>query len=498
MKKLFSKKNFYLYCAFFILALFAYITYKTPLAGDDWGYALNGSLGTPIKSALEFYQTWSGRFFSELWGMLIPCRKYLWNIINPLLFFGIFICLYKLSYVKNKNILSCLLILAMMLSVDDNLRMETYSWIMGTTYIIPLFFSLLYFVLVDKMMRTSLYDIKFKVCLYLVNILLFIIGLMMENIAATMIVGEVVLIIYAYFNKKQALKYLIINLAFSVVSFAILRCSPGSNARLLSEHATWNSMSLFEKISSAYPNFLSISFINNNYAISLFSLCLILLIIFTHKEVKTIYKVLNIIVLALGIVTVFSFVLGDSFLNSNSSIYSYIFWPIYIINAFVVLFVYTVGEYRANKVVYLLMIAGCNALVMLYSPIYGSRSAIYTVYYLIVVSTIIFDSININKHLVNIGLFIVLVLVVGDRTHEYLYKYRLVGLKQQERLEIIKYYQGHPEVKEAWIPRFPVYSIHGGDIEEGDTYHFETFKEYFRLPQSADKIIFYYEDSDTN
>ena len=114
------------------------------------------------------------------------------------------------------------------------------------------------------------------------------------------------------------------------------------------------------------------------------------------------------------------------------------------------------------------------------------------------VSTIIYDSINIKKQLQNIALFIVLVLIVGDRTHEYLYKYRLVGLKQQERLEIIKYYQGHPEVKEAWIPRFPVYSIHGGDIEEGDTYHFETFKEYFRLPQSADKIIFYYEDSDTN
>ncbi len=496
MKKIFSKKNFYLYCAFFILILFAYITFKTPLSGDDWGYYLNGKLGTPIKTALEFYQNWSGRFFSELWGMLIPCRKYLWNIINPLLFFGIFICLYKLSYVKNKNILSCLLIVAMMLSVDDNLRMETYTWIMGTTYVIPLFFSLLYFVLVDKMMRLDLYDIKLKVFFYLINVPLFIIGLMMENIAATMIVGEAVLIIYAFFNKKKALKYLIINLVVSVVSFVILRCSPGSAARLLSEHATWNNMSLFDKIASAYPNFLSITFINNNYAIGLFSLCLILLILFTHKDIKTIYKVINIGVLVLGIITVFSFVFGDCFLNNNSSIYSFIFWPIYIINAFVVLFVYTVGEYRTYKAVYLLMIAGCNALVMLYSPIYGSRSAIYTVYYLIVVSAIIFDSVNINKHLVCTALLIILVIIVGDRCHEYVYKYRLVGLKQKERLEIIKYYQGHPEVKEAWIPRFPVYSIHGGDVEIGDTYHFETFKEYYKLPQSADKIIFYYEDSD--
>ena len=102
MKKIFEKKNFYIYCSIFILLLFAYITYKTPLAGDDWGYALNGSLGTPIKTALEFYNSWSGRFFSELWGMIVPCHKWIWNIVNPLLFCGIFICIYKLSNINKK------------------------------------------------------------------------------------------------------------------------------------------------------------------------------------------------------------------------------------------------------------------------------------------------------------------------------------------------------------------------------------------------------------
>ena len=81
---------------------------------------------------------------------------------------------------------------------------------------------------------------------------------------------------------------------------------------------------------------------------------------------------------------------------------------------------------------------------------------------------------------------------MADRTGEYLYKYKLVGLRQNERLEVIKYYQDHPEVEEVWIPRFPIYTIHSGDVEIGDTYHFETFKEYYKLPQDADKIIFYY------
>lgn len=172
MKNIFKKKNFYLLAALFVLALFAYITYKTPLAGDDWGYYINGYKDNPITMALNFYYSWSGRFFSELWGMIMPRNKWLWNIINPLLFFGIFISIYKLGYIKNKYITVPLFMLAFMLSVKDNLRMETYTWIMGTTYVVPLFLSLLYFLVLDQLFSKNLYDTKLKIFVYLDNILL--------------------------------------------------------------------------------------------------------------------------------------------------------------------------------------------------------------------------------------------------------------------------------------------------------------------------------------
>ena len=491
MSNLFKKKNFYVLASIFVLMLFAYITCKTPLAGDDWGYALNGSAGTPIKTALEFYNSWSGRFFSELWGMIVPGHKWIWNIVNPLLFMGIFICIYKLAYVQNKPILCSLLILAIMLSVDDNLRMETYSWIMGTTYIIPLFLSLLYFVIVDNLLKNEIYDIGLIIFAIIDNLFLFIIGLMMENIAASMIVGIVFVLVYAFLYKKKAVKYLIPNLVFSILSFVLMRMSPGSASRLNGEHAAWAKLSLFEKLANGYPNFLNMTFIENNYAILLFSICLILLICFSRKKNK-VQKLLPIIILLMGIITVFSFVFTEALVNPNS-VYSFIFCPVYIINAFYVLFTCLDNDYRKNKALFMLMFAGCNALVMLYSPIYGSRSAIYTVYYLIVVSILILDFVNINKHHVKTILLVLLVLIIGDRTREYIYKYRLVGIKQNERLEIIKYYQDHPEVEEAWIPRFPIFTVHGADVEIGDTYHFETFKDYYNLPQDADKIIFYYE-----
>ena len=230
MKKVFEKKNFFLLIALFVLALFAYITYKTPLAGDDWGYALNGAKGSPIAMALTFYKTWSGRFFSELWGMLIPAHKWAWNIINPLLFALIFISVYKLGYVRNKPIVCSLFILAFMLSVDDNLRMETYSWIMGTTYVIPLLLSLVYFVIIDKLMDRNYFGTRLKISLYLSNIL------------------------------------------------------------------AWAKLSIIKKIATAYPNFLQMTFISNNYAILLFSIVLIGLMIYSKRKVHIIYRVVSIFI----------------------------------------------------------------------------------------------------------------------------------------------------------------------------------------------------------
>ena len=70
----------------------------------------------------------------------------------------------------------------------------------------------------------------------------------------------------------------------------------------------------------------------------------------------------------------------------------------------------------------------------------------------------------------------------------------MVGIKQSERLGIINDYKENYWVEEGWIPRFPPFTVHGADIEEGDTYHFETFRNYYELPQDPDKIIFYCED----
>lgn len=479
--------------------LFFYITYKTPLAGDDWGYALNGASANPFMMAVNFYNGWSGRFFSELWGFIAAPNKIIWNIVNPLIFVIIFLGIYYEIHVRKYYVLVPLLIIAVILSVDDNLRMETYTWLMGTTYTIPLALSFIYFISIEKLLfRNTSIKGKYKLIAALNNLLLFYIGLTMENIAAVMILAIILLLIYAYFHKKELIPYLIMNLVVSIVAFALMRVSPGSTARMLRDSADWMKMNFIEKIVNGYPSFLEFTFINNNYLILFLSLIMICLCLCGQKKIKLFLKLISLFIQFLAIIAVFSFVFikaDYNYLLDPNSLFSMLFWPIYTLDILLLIIFGMENNRRKDKALFFFMLGGSANLVMMYSPIFGSRSSIYTLIFMIVVMGLILESINLPKT-ISIMALLICILVIFDRFNEYIFKYRLVGLKQMERLEIIEYYKDHPEVEEAWIPRFPVYTIHGGDIDPGDSYHFETFKEYYQLPQDADKIIFYYEEGE--
>ena len=112
MEKLKKGKSWcWLLGALFIFVLFYYMTVRTPLAGDDWGYAVNGMSGNPFVKAWEFYFTWSGRYFAELWGFIVAPRKGLWNFLNPALFAGIYVLLYQIVNPK-RNPLSVAVLIA--------------------------------------------------------------------------------------------------------------------------------------------------------------------------------------------------------------------------------------------------------------------------------------------------------------------------------------------------------------------------------------------------
>lgn len=478
----------------FVFIFFYYISYSTPLAGDDWGYAINGLAQNPIISAIEFYQSWSGRFFSELYGFVITPHKEVWNFLNASLFTGIFILLYLLSNSK-KSLYCGLVMLFLMLSVKDELRMETYTWLMGTTYVIPLFLSLLFFylnqdyILIRKKLSKLTYIFS---CL-----ILFYIGLTMENIALLMVITTIIFFLYTYFRQRIVDKKLIAYFIISALSFTILRLSPGASARLLRDHAEWVQLSFVEQIIRNYPNFIRYTFIEPRMVILFLSISLGLTILI--KVIK-LYKVSFVdifLLFVLGIASISSLSLQlntrfpsqiwENMLNPNSG-YSLIFWVIYIISIFVIIWIYFDG-FNREKLFFTVFLAGVGTGVMMLSPIFGYRSTLYTVYFLI-----LFISVVINQFSINIKFQIVLALIFGllisNESRALLYKYQLLQRVHNYRLSEIAYYKDNPSSKEAWIIRYPIYTIHSGDIEEWDVYHMDVFKKYFELNSNM-KLYFY-------
>ena len=189
----FIKNNNTLIFTSFIFLFIFYISSRTPLAGDDWGYALNGMKHNPFQLAYEFYFTWSGRFFSELYGFLVTPNKWLWNFLNAGLFGLIFYSILKIVGLKN-SIVSSLILLFLIVSVKDELRMETYTWLMGTTYLIPLALSLFYFSVVLK--NIEKYSRMNKLMVPVLWAILFVSCLMMENAAVLLVFGNILSLIY--------------------------------------------------------------------------------------------------------------------------------------------------------------------------------------------------------------------------------------------------------------------------------------------------------------
>lgn len=490
------RKYSLIFGSIFIFSIFMYISYLSPLAGDDWGYALNGTLYNPLLLAFEFYFTWSGRFFSELYGFLVTPNKWFWNLFNPMLFTSIFIFIFLLTSTK-KRFLSIFVIIFLMLSVKDELRMETYTWLMGTTYIIPLALSfiILYFYklyLFDQYRLSLIHKI-------LISVSLLIIGLSMENISAAILLFTLSAVLFKFIKFKIIDKNLIIFSLISLFSFALLRLSPGASFRLQRDHAEWLKLSIVDQIVVNYPNFIRFTFIENRYLVLTFSLILILLTIYRYfmQRKYLVYTLLSSLVfgfaalistsLTLSLYTSHQIIL--LFVNYNSLI-NLIFWPIYIL--FIFISINILLKDQTKYIAYtLLLLAGLTNGAMLLSPIFSYRSSIYTVYFIIALCSLLFQ--EIKSTWIQIFASIGLLGLILINSLNYVEKYRFVQDVTILRQSQIDYYIDHPEIKEAWLVRYPSYTIHSGDVEEWDDYHMDVFKRYYKMNPEV-RLVFYNED----
>lgn len=481
----------------FLFVLFYYMSSRTPLAGDDWGYANQGSTGNPFYKAFQFYFSWSGRYFSELWGFIVAPRKGLWNILNSALFTGIYAGIVKLISPKKNYVFSLGLVMALMLTVENTLRIETYTWIMGTTYVVPLFLMLWYLVLVKPvLMGEKEFTWKRLVPCVIMNLY---ITLCMENIAAVLVLANILMLGYCYFVKKTISKEFIGLLVTSIIGFIILRSSPGANYRLMRDNVEFNELSIIGKIMGNWVWFLNYTFVSNQYL--LMGLSGVVLLGHLDRFIKGTANKLDILSAAFHVVAVIASLSGilyskvnisflliffDIFYSRSAMAFCSVFYMLYI----VVIWINCVQFLdKSEEGIFYLMLAGTGNLVMLISPIFGARSSIYTVYFIIVLAVLLLSEIEVNRVIATLGIIVCAALCLL-KAKEFYYKYRQVHAVQLDRESKIAYYQDHWEDTDIYLPRMPEGYLHSADIELDDDYHMEVFKTYYHLNPEAN-VQFY-------
>ena len=472
MKKLFKSRTAVCMIAitgiFFLF--FALITHWTPVCGDDWVYAVGGMWNNPFTQAFRMYQTWSGRYLSELWGFLVAPHKRLWNVLNPLLFTGILLLLVKLSETK-QPVLTALAAVCLMFSVGNRLRMQTYTWIMGTTYVLPLFLFLIQLLVLKRWLLEKQPKKGQTAVLCLLS---FCIPLYMENAAAMIFGGDLLVLIYLFCRKHPHLKKMILIFCFAAAGSAIILLSPGAAARMANDNAAFSALSLGEKIAQNWPLFLERSFTESLPVTITFVLAGVLWGLRRAGRHRVLYGLCG-----LGILAVIA---GQDLLYL---IYTLVFLAAYI--------AFEEDSMRKWCVVYLVLCAGGADAVMLVSPIFDSRSAIYTVYLLLLAGLMLVQAIPFERKELRYAVSALLCGVCIYRMVSYYDIYHTVHLINIRRYSQIEYYRLRPDAGDAWLLAYPDESIHSPNVQEWDDTHMYYFKEYYSLSQDL-HLIFYYLD----
>jgi len=294
----------------------------------------------------------------------------------------------------------------------------------------------------------------------------------MENAAALMFGADLLVLIYLFFSDRRKLKRMAMITGFAIAGTLIILLSPGAALRMSGDNAAFSSLSLFEKIAQNWPLFLEHAFTEHAWITG---------ILFASFAVGFFQNRRRIGGLCYAVIAA---LIAGIFLESG------IFDLFLLVILGGMTLVYEEDRRKKWFLIWLLLCAMGADLVMLVSPIFDSRSGLYTVYLLLCAALVNADDLDLNRFQAGAAALLfaagIIVRMIG------LYDiYHMVHLINVKRYSEIEYYRLRPDAGDAWLLAYPDESIHSANVQEGDDTHMYYFKEYYHLNQDL-HLVFYY------
>ena len=386
--------------AIILFALFLALNFLIPLAGDDWGNAVSGlnSFGEIIDSAVYYFMTHEGRFISRIFVLIFTQDKFLWNILCALLVVIVFILINKI--VKNKtNKFILFLTFSFFFLLENEVLKQAVLWLTGNlTYMLPAVLSLIFLYLNKDILdnKFEINNLKFIISL----ILLALVSMMVEPVSAAMVLGTLLLFIWASIKRKKFDIKRFSYFAVISIGFILMLTSPGAANRL--DTMAFSEMGLIEKIITNIPNFINYTYITNSVLILLIALSIALIIKKNNlKFAKTSIALMFTFVIFTILISAYNFAKHYFFINipilnkllflgNSQNILIILIWVVITLLFLYLIIRYIKGNEKIKILFYVIIGYGAN-IAMLLSPLWGGRTTFFTILMLFIACLLIIN-----------------------------------------------------------------------------------------------------------
>lgn len=465
-----------------IFLIFFIICLLSPISGDDYGNYVNtyGNIRSSFNAAINFYKSWEGRFIGRIIILIFTYHKMLWNIVTPLLITGIFLsCIYIIGKCQNEKIYIILIVALLM--INSSMFAQCYTWIAGSiTYLYPSAIFIIYF--------TYLYykiGKKFNLIELILLIIINLCGTMfVENIGCSLVLGNILFLIYSYFKDKKKFVPLLIGTIISIVTLIIMLKSPGSAIRNAS-NIEFNSLNIFEKIFSNINNINSYIFTRNPIMIMLMLVSINHVIHISKFKNKVFIYIMGNFIPIISIIENIKILfpieitsINFKVLNVSNKIYI-VYWILFFI-----MFLYSIYYILKNKkekmlyVFFLVISSLTSSLIMTILSTWGDRvtflsTITITISSIVLINEFIPNNIRINKLINILGSLIICLYIVC-----FVYVYKINYIREKYIYE-----QFNNGVVEIEVLENPIKLIWNNNLP--GEYFVNTYKKYLKLDEKV-------------
>ena len=381
---------------------------------------------------------------------------------------------------KEHNLTDVLLSVFLIMTVPLFIRTQTYTFAVGyAAYYIPIPLYLLHLILLRDYL---LEEKKSTLRVIAMAVLSFLIPLHMENMPVLLAFTNLTAVLYALW-KKKADRELWILLGIAVISCLIMFLSPGTAMRLDEDFDPTQSLGIGRIIANWKP-FLHLSLY---YADAVHAVLGITAIAVLLKNRNSKAHMIASAVFALHLILIwtdgFGFVLIDTV------------WMMIYYGSLVYLCLKQVSPVRELTIFLAMAVIVFNG-IMVFSPSFPERTAVYAIYCLIWIVLLLADRMNLPQKAKQILATGLCAGIIFSCIHWYRI-YHTVHLVNIVRQAQVEYYQKRPDAGDAWFLAYPKKSIHSANIDyEEDVDHIRGFQDYFYLSHDLN-LKFYYIDEYT-